>query len=143
MPSSLPRSKSPLPPTPTPPLPKGKLSTASYVDPRERELRLLQEVADDLEREAEEEEKLAEEAEVRYAEFIQAMEATYKDDHEGLAWFCSQCDDSLVDLQDELADAQTQFEAKAYKYGQEIEDLRREIHAIDVEIEKKKKGIAK
>ncbi|KDN35867.1 hypothetical protein RSAG8_11229, partial [Rhizoctonia solani AG-8 WAC10335] len=126
------------------PIPSGKLSSVSYIDPREKELRILREVADDMKREAEEAEARLVQAESNFLEFIAAMEETYEDDAEGLAWFrLHHEEDKVVDLRIALAEAQTNFKAKAYKYEEEIEDLRRQIHAVDVRLEEMKKKAAK
>ncbi|CUA70481.1 hypothetical protein RSOLAG22IIIB_08894 [Rhizoctonia solani] len=125
------------------PVPKGKLSTAKYADHRERELRLLQEVAEDMKRDAEAEEARLVQAEKAFLAYIEELEGTYEDDTEGVAWFRLHYDEGLIELQQALAKAEADFKAEACKYAEEMNRLRGEIHAFDVKIEEIQKEQAK
>ncbi|KDN33656.1 hypothetical protein RSAG8_13257, partial [Rhizoctonia solani AG-8 WAC10335] len=115
-----------------------------YIDPREVELRKLREVADDMEREADEAEARLADAEKGYVEFIKAVEETYDGDAEGIAWFRTQCawTEEKVSLQNQLEEARKEFKMQEAKCRAEQSELRRQIRKAEDRIEgnKKKKG---
>ncbi|KAG8731377.1 hypothetical protein FRC11_004340 [Ceratobasidium sp. 423] len=123
----------------------GKLSPSTYkYDPREVELRKLREVEKDMERDADKAEERLATAEQRYAQVIEAIDATYED-AEGLAWFRKQSTwtEERVELLQKLDKARNEFKVNEAKHQEEQNELRRQIHKVEVKIAELKKKQAK
>ncbi|KEP47523.1 hypothetical protein V565_152560 [Rhizoctonia solani 123E] len=116
--------------------PMGRLSECTHIDPREIELNKLREVAEDMGREVEEAKERLAHAEAGYADFIKAIETTYKGEAEAIAWFSEiRISERQVDRAAELEAKKVAFKDKEHRYLAEKEDIRRMIRVYDQKIQ--------